>query len=207
MATLIIAITVVVGGGLMIQAIIHRQRRLRALRRLATDLRLRFSPEDVLDVQDRHQNLDLLRQGHSRHACHLLHGPTPVGPLSAFYYRYELGAGLHRDSRAWWIAVIDTRHALPHWQAVPEEMPPDSDGARVGRFHVRADHQATVAALRNGGAEPVLQDVADECHIEVRGSLVALAIPARPANADLKPLILCTQRLAQALVPPDEAND
>ena len=88
-----LVILIVVGT----RAALRRRRRLRAWRDLARKRRFNFSPGDPIGLHERYQNLDMIRQGHRRHACNVLHGPTPDGSVSVFSYSYELGFGMNRS--------------------------------------------------------------------------------------------------------------
>ena len=188
-------------AGVAGRAVVSRRRQLRALRRLARERRLNFSPEDLIDVRDRYHNLELIRQGHSRHACNVLHGPTDAGLLTVFSYSYDLGFGPRRASAYWWLAVVETAGVHEHWRAGPANSAPPQDETQIDRFNIRADHEETLQKLIDAGIERVFQASPADCHWEVRGPLVAVAAPFGSVPEVPRQLLTTACDLARILAP------
>jgi len=181
-------------AGLAGRIALARYRQVRALGDLARTEHLTFSSEDVVGLHARYHNLDLIRQGPSRHACNLLYGPTEAGPVTLFSYSYDLGFGVHQTNRQWWFAVLETGVPHDHWRAFPEEKEapekksmdlyvgahwstPGGRFGRLDRFRIDADHEDTHKRLTDAGIECLFRAVPGDYHWEVRGPLLAVAAP------------------------------
>ncbi len=185
--------------GLVVRVVISRRRRTRTLLSLATELHLSFSPEDLIDVQDRYHNLDMIRRGHSRHACNILYGRADAGLVTVFCYHYDLGFGAHQVSRDWWFAVLETPGVHKHWRAVPAGASTLTSPVRIDVFDLQADHRDTLSQLTDAGIERVLEAAPADYHWEVRGPLVAVATPFDPAPETPRRLLITACDLARIL--------
>ena len=192
--------------GLAVRVAVGRYRRLRMLCRLAAEHRFRFSGDDLIDIHDRYQNLEMIRQGHNRHVSNVLYGPTDAGLATVFCYDYELGFGSRRATRSWWIAVVETDRARDHWWAVSADdsiwTPGDTDSAcsaRVGGFEIHANHEATLNELRRLGLDRMFQTAPSDCRWEIRGPLVAVAVPFRPDGEAPAQVLSAARTLSAAL--------
>lgn len=165
-------------AALFVRVVIVRRRPVRLLRDLAAARRLSLSAEDLIGIQERYHNLDMIRRGHSRHACNLLYGSTGTGLVTIFYYSYDLGFGVNRTNRQWWFAVVETACLHDHWRAMPAA---SFNGGRelalVDRFRVRTEHHHTLGRLIDAGIEELFRTAPPEYYWEARGPLVAVATP------------------------------
>ena len=98
---------------------LDRRRQTRELLKLARRHNLKFSPADLIGLYDRYWNLALIRRGHNRHAWNVLYGSTEAGLVAIFRFSYELGFGLNRSARSWWVAVLESPQPFKSWQAEP----------------------------------------------------------------------------------------
>jgi len=166
------------------RVIISRRRQAVGLHGLARRHRLNFSPLDLIGLHDRYYNLDLIRQGHSRHAWNVLYGSTDAGLVAVFRYSCDVGFGVHQESRHWWMVVVETPYLHDPWRAGPADAAePDGGGGggeneiALGPFKVRADHAATLARLSDPAVTEWMRQLPPASRWEARGPLLAAAVP------------------------------
>lgn len=153
---------------LLRRAVLARYRQTRILRDYARKKRLNFVAEDSIGIVARYDRLDLIRQGHNRSATHLLYGSNDAGSITLFNYTYELGFGINRMQRRWWVAVVET-HA-----------------------------EGVTAFKQCDGRAPLLQSTAQNYLCEVSGPLVAVAMPDSSGLTDEAGLIALDRLLETA---------
>jgi len=198
LATLLIA-------GAVGRIVAHRRRQLRTLRDLARRHRLNFSPEDLIGLHERYQNLDLIRRGHNRHAWNVVYGSAEPGLIALFGYSYDLGFGANRTAHQYWIVVIETPRAHHHWQAFSGESAcrPVGEPRRIGPFDVWADHPATLSELLDAGLESTFHKAPANYRWEARGTLLAVATPMQPDPQTPEQLLTTACELALRLPTPN----
>lgn len=190
---------------------LYRQRRqtLRELAALARRKGLTFSPLDLIGLHDRYYDLEIIRQGHNRHAWNVLYGATEAGLLAVFRYRYDIGFGIDQDSRQWWIAVVERSavgpawHASPASQAAAEPRPALDNGAQawLGPFLVRADREETIGLLQRPETSAIFSRLSPDWQAESRGLLLAFAAPAAENDSSPDRLIDAAVEFARAITP------
>jgi len=195
-----IVVGLVVLAGVVIRLVLTRQRQVQALREIAKRHRFNYSSEDLIGLHERYQNLDLIRQGHNRHAWNVVYGAVETGLIALFRYRYDVGFGANRSSRQWWVAVVETSRAYRHWHAFPKGgHQAMSDGRKWGRFRIHTYHESTVPELIDAGVDTTLANAPPDYQWEVRGPLIAVAAPMRPDPQVPEQLITVACELAQRL--------
>lgn len=186
--------------GLVARAGLARRRERRVCLEVARGRRLTFSPRDHLGLLDRYQNLQLIRRGHSRHIRHVLYGMSEVGALSLFSYRVECGFGLSREVREWQMAVLELTTAQAPWTAGPGQQPDGQTAPlQAGPLRIRAEHQHTLDRLGELEVIRILESAPPDAEIEVRGRLVAVAVPAEHARDELERLLALVVELGKRL--------
>lgn len=171
-------------GTLAGRVIVARRRERRALKPLAAEHHLHYAHEDLIGLQERYQNLLLIRRGHNRHFSHLLYGSSAEGPITLFCYTYELGFGAKSESRQWWVAVVETARACRGWRMEPADAPADplgdtpevSDQAIDG-YRLWASSPDTSLRLRAAEVGQLFENAPAGCCWEVQGPLAAVAVP------------------------------
>lgn len=179
---------------------LRRRRQTRDLRDLAGRKRLNFSTEDLIGVQHRYHNLDLIRRGHSRHVCNVLYGSTEAGLATLFCYSYDLGFGQNRCAEQRWIAVVETSQVHDHWHAVPSTgAAPSAQSATIDRFVVHSAHQETLQQLENQEIRCVFREAPPDYLWEARGPFIAVAMPLSGVAETPEGLLATACRLASLL--------
>ena len=182
-------------------ALTSRHRQHVALRRMASLYGLSFSREDIIGIHDRFYSLNLIRQGHNRDAWNLLYGTTNTGLIAIFCYRYEIGLGVQRDQRRWWVGVLQSSQHRENWQARPKTTntePAENDhNIEIMRFRLTTDDDAAIEKLRQNGIEAVLKQANPADHIEVRDDLIAVATPATGQTESPQRLLSLLEAIAQ----------
>jgi len=172
----------------------HRRRETRTLKELARKHRLNYATEDLIGIHERYQNLELIRQGHSRHVSHTIFGSTERGMITLFYYTYDLGFDTDRITRKWWMAVLETDNQHDHWRVQPAKMMKSAENTqKIDRFILHADHQKTIDLLTRAGMEEVLKSAHENFHFEADGPLLAVAV------ADCNEIEIIDQLLATVI--------
>jgi hypothetical protein len=196
-----------------------RRRQRRELLALARKRNLKFSPVDLIGLHDRYYNLDLIRQGHGRHAWNVLYGSVETGLIAVFRYSYDLGFGVQRTSSQWWMAVLESPTPFANWRAEPaHDAPADTTGStdaaeatgpaqptseiRVGPLLLHADRAATLTDLARPPVAAALLAMPEGCHVEAHGPLLALACPADDNLEHPERLIDALTTLAEATTRP-----
>lgn len=166
------------------RVVLARHRERKALKPLAVEHHLHYAHEDLIGIQERYQNLSLIRQGHNRHVSHLLYGSSPVGPTTLFCYTYELGFGANSESRQWWMAVVETPRVHRGWRAEPVDarMDPaphiEDDSIQViDGYRLWLSSRDIASRLTESRVRQLLEKAPTACSWEVQGTLVAVAIP------------------------------
>jgi len=182
------------------RVIVTHARRRRALRGLAREERLNFSPEDLIGIHERYYNLEMIRQGHSRHTWNVLYSPTADGLATVFCYHYEVGFDVRCTAQRWWFAVMETPDAYhPHWQAEPADSSGAGASGAIDGFRLWSDHAATRERLIEAGIERVFAAAPAECRWEARGPLVAVAVPFDPDPRTPRRLLTTARELTRLL--------
>ena len=199
LATLVIA-------GAVGRIVAHRRRQLGMLRDLARRHRLNFSPEDLIGLHERYQNLDLIRRGHNRHVWNVVYGSGDPGLIALFGYSCDLGFGANRTAHQYWIVVIETPRVHHHWRALTAESAGLSgEHRRIGPFDVWADHPAAISELLDAGLESTFQKAPASYCWEARGTLLAVATPMQPDPQTPEQLLTTACELALRLAAPSSA--
>lgn len=164
-----------------LRAWLLRHRLNRRLRELASERRLNFTPDDLVGVHERFQNLSLIRQGHRRRAWNLLYGTTDVGFIALFCYRYDLGFGTRQSSKQCWIAVVETPYDHPCWLAhrtADQSLIDNRPTTEMSEFTIHADSESTIDMLREICLDGILQtaELADRLEAHQRAIAVAGAL-------------------------------
>lgn len=139
----LVVIVLVVGRGYW-----RRRKQARALIRLARSKGLTFSPVDLIGLHERYYNLEMIRQGHNRQAWNVVYGSTDAGLLAMFRYSFDAGFGVHRSSRHYWIAVIESPQSAGNWQVKgtePSKLLHNTHGSKGWRIET-SGHLLAVAA-------------------------------------------------------------
>jgi hypothetical protein len=193
----------VLGGvitlGTLGRAMAIRRHELSRMREMAARHRLRFSARDPIGLHNRYHNLELIRQGHGRHVCHVLHGRSVAGPVSFFAYNYDIGFGAAQSTRRWWFAVVETQQLHDHWLAVPKGSASWPSRVEMGGFALRCDHEATPGRLLDAGLERLLSESPEGSCWEVRGPWIAAACPCEAIGRTPDELITASVAVAQLL--------
>ncbi|UCD27758.1 MAG: hypothetical protein JSV03_11705, partial [Planctomycetota bacterium] len=117
-----------------------------------------------------------------------------------FCYTYDLGFGIHRTDRHWWIAVIETTGQYKHWRAYPADSNTiKGQGEKIERFVICADRQNTINQLTDIGIERIFQNVPANYHWEVQNQFVAIAAPHHTDPAIPDQLLTTACKLAHLL--------
>lgn len=166
------------------RVVLARRRERKALEPLAAEYHLHYAHEDLIGIQERYQNLLLIRRGHNRHVSHLLYGSSAGGPTTLFCYTYELGFGTNSENRQWWVAVVETPRAHRRWRAEPADL------RLTPAANAKGDLEQTIDGYRFGlssgevftrlteaGVGKLLANAPLSCSWEVQGPLVAVATP------------------------------
>lgn len=180
----------------------QRRKNLRELSLIARRKGLNFSPFDLIGLHDRYYNLEMIRQGHNRHAWSVLYGSTEAGLLAVFRYRYDIGFGIDQDSRQWWIAVVEMPDLLPAcraWAATEEAAPEDGEQPRPNPLAVRADRSETLERLERPEVRAALGRFPAGWQLEMRGKLLAIAAPVTEKGATPEQLIDEAATLAETV--------
>jgi hypothetical protein len=172
----------------------HRQRH--QVRNVARRFRLSYTSQDALDVQERFQNLRLMRRGHDRHACSLIHGLVSEGFLCAFRYQYDLGLGGDRTTHTYWYIVIEGRDGGPGWHTTPARDQDESIIVGVSNCNLSARHERVRRVLPEPELAALLDTLPRGCHVEIEGELLGIACPARAAVDELDRLMEKARGLA-----------
>ena len=90
-----------------------RSKRSRWLSRKASEVGLRFSPEDIFNAPRRYSQFAPVRAGHSAQANNLLYGHKDGVSLRAFDFRYEIGHGTKRLTKNYHLIVVETGVEIP----------------------------------------------------------------------------------------------
>jgi len=157
-----------------------RCRQNRRLRELAHCRRLNFTPDDLIGVHERFQNLRLIRQGHRRCAWNLIYGTTDIGFIALFCYRYDLGFGTRQTLHQRWIAVVETPFDHPCWQAQSVANKPRIDSqpsTEMAGFIIHTDYESTIDMLRLNSLDSILQNAASADRLESHHRFVAATAP------------------------------
>lgn len=168
------------GGGLMMGLLLllaaalfysaSRRPQTKRLRELAKSRRLNYAPEDLLDLQQRYHSLELMRRGHSRHACHLIYGSTEAGLITLFFHAFDLGFGAHRQRQQFWTAVLETPFLNDTWSARLDES--GQAGGSSSSIHAG---DAALSRLRACDVEAMVLAAPPEIAWEARGFLLAVS--------------------------------
>ena len=184
----------------VVRVLLLRRRQTRMLRRIADRHQLNFSPEDLIGLHERYQNLELIRRGHSRHVWNVVYGSTDAGLVALFRYSYDLGFGANCTTHQCWMVVVELSGVHPSWRACPAGSGAAGNGHwRVDRFDVRADRVTTVPELVDAGVENTFRKAPAGYHWEVCGSLVAVAAPLHHDPETPDRLLAVASELAQRL--------
>lgn len=183
-----------------IRSLLVRRRHIAALAEFARGRRMTFSPDDLIGVQQRYANLELLQRGHSRHVLDLLYGATDAGLATAFRFTCELGFGSQRLVEDWWLAVLETPQLQETWRAVPASHPLASEyPTPVGPLRVQFTHPRAGESLARSALATVLGQAPPDTHIEVRGNLIAVATLGDSSESAAARVLDDALRLARCL--------
>jgi len=97
------------------------------LARLAHEVGLRFSENDLFDAARRYADFVLVAGGHGARASNVTYGRVGRWPVRAFDFRYEVGHGTRRSSRFYGVAVVETDMPMPPllmWNNADADMAP-----------------------------------------------------------------------------------
>ncbi len=188
------------------RVVLARHRERKALKPLAAEHHLHYAHEDLIGIQERYQNLRLIRQGHNRHVSHLLYGSSAAGPTTLFCYTYELGFGTNNESRQWWMAVVETPRVHRGWRAEPVDMRansvPDNEGDLIqviDGYRLWLSSRDMASRLMEAGLRQLFEKAPTACCWEVRGTLAAVAIAFSFDPRDSRRLFETTCGLARFL--------
>jgi hypothetical protein len=87
---------------------IIQHRRVASMGAAAHRMNLLFSTQDPFDLVFRYDKLVLFQAGHSPHVSNVAHGRIDSLPVRAFDFRYEVGHGSSRTTRAYSVVMIET---------------------------------------------------------------------------------------------------
>jgi hypothetical protein len=178
----------------------HRQRK--QMHELARRHQLNYAPEDLVGVLERFSGLQLLNTGHSRHISHLVYGSIDGGLITLFRFSCEVGFGVNRSERQWWMVILETAQNFKPWRTMPIEFQQlHKQQAPLGRFQLETEHEDTLAHLRQAGVCKWLEQMPSYFQYEVRGPLLATAAPGREKIRIPERLLESVYQLSQFSMP------
>lgn len=200
---ILLVLAIAIGQGLW-----ERYHRQRQLRELARRFNLNYSAMDLLNLSERYHNLSLLQRGHNRHICHILYGSHQAGLVALFRFSCELGLGLQRNQRQWWIAIVERDSDQPFWQAWPADTnyqrPHATSGlqTRLGDYLYVVDRPTSLDRLQQSQLPDILENGPSQCVWESRGGVVATACPCAFGDQDPAALLETVIAVARTLDKP-----